>query len=63
MKLFLIIMTIITILLSLSTGICGLWIRGNHVTDASSLSFHMTIGISTILFTLVTITLLILRIK
>jgi fumarate reductase subunit D len=59
MKTFSLITAIITGLLLLSTLICGLWIRANKVTDASSLNFHMNIGIASVIFGLVTVILLI----
>lgn len=45
MKTLIVITGIITCLSFLSTMICGLWIKANNVTEASSLSFHMNIGI------------------
>lgn len=45
MKTLIVITGIITCLSFLSTLICGLWIKANNVTEASSLSFHMNIGI------------------
>lgn len=45
MKTMLVIFGIATCLSFLSTMICGLWIKANEVTDPSSLSFHMNIGI------------------
>jgi hypothetical protein len=45
MKTLLVITGIVTCLSFLSTMICGLWIKANNVTEASSLSFHTNIGI------------------
>ena len=45
MKTLIVITGIVTCLSFLSTLICGLWIKANNVTEASSLNFHMNIGI------------------
>lgn len=45
MKTLIVITGIVTCLSILSTLICGLWIKANNVTEASSLNFHMNIGI------------------
>jgi len=45
MKNLIVITGIITCLAILSTMICGLWIRANQITEVSSLNFHMSIGI------------------
>lgn len=45
MKTMFVITGIATCLAFLSTMICGLWIKANDVTEASSLSFHMNSGI------------------
>ena len=58
MKIISIITAIVTALLLFSTLICGLWIRSNKVTDASSLSFHMNIGIATVVLSTISIILL-----
>lgn len=42
---------ILTILLLLSTLICGSWIKSKGLTnDASSLAFHAKIGIASVIF-------------
>ena len=58
MKIISIISAIITALLLFSTLICGLWIRSNKVTDASSMTFHMNIGIATVIFSSISVILL-----
>ena len=55
MKIVFLITSIITGFLLLSTMICGLWIKGNKVTDASSLNFHTTIGIWSVVFGILTV--------
>lgn len=41
----------ITILLLLSTLICGLWIKSHNLTnDIQSLVFHMKVGIASVIF-------------
>ena len=45
----------VTALLLVCTGICGLWLRANPARkDESSLKFHMTIGLLSVLCVLVT---------
>ncbi len=58
MKTLCFVIGIITGLLLLSTLTCGLWIKANHVTDVSSLKFHMGIGIWSVIFGLVSVILL-----
>lgn len=55
-------MTVITFLLLFSTVVCGLWIRysGKEV-EASSLDFHMWIGILTAVSVVATTIILLLR--
>lgn len=66
MKVFSIIIGIITAVFLFSTLVCGLWIRANNVTEESSLRFHMTVGIGSVVFGFISVALLImlaLRIK
>lgn len=58
MKIISIITAIVTALFLFSTLICGLWIRSNKVTEASSLSFHMNIGIASVVLSTVSVVLL-----
>lgn len=58
MKIFSMMFAIITGLLLFSTLVCGLWIRANEVSEASSLNFHMNIGIATVIFSTTSVTLL-----
>jgi len=50
---------IITALLMLSTMICGLWIRANNITAQSSYNFHVNCGIAAVVFSLITMVLVI----
>lgn len=52
MKNLIVITGIITCLTILSTLICGLWIKANQITEASSLNFHMSIGIASVVLVL-----------
>ena len=54
LKIAVMISTIITVLVAASTLICGLWIRANNVTDPSSIDFHKTIGIATVVCIIIT---------
>jgi fumarate reductase subunit D len=58
MKVISIISAVITALLLFSTLVCGLWIHTNKVTDASSITFHMNIGIATVIFSSISVILL-----
>lgn len=49
----------LTVLLILSTMICGFWIRANNVTDPSSFSFHMNCGVASVVFSLITLVMVI----
>ena len=49
MKTITLLSAILTVLVVLSTMICGLWIRANNVTDLGSLNFHRTIGIASVI--------------
>lgn len=60
MKIISLIAGITTILLLLSTLICGLWIKSQSLTNnIDSLSFHMKIGIASVIFGLFSAILLI----
>jgi uncharacterized BrkB/YihY/UPF0761 family membrane protein len=59
MRIATLISTIITGILMLSTMICGLWIKSNNITDASSLEFHIICGIASVIFCFISITLLV----
>lgn len=59
MKAATLISSIITGLLLLTTMICGLWIRENNITDASSLEFHVTSGIASVIFSFITLILIV----
>jgi len=58
------IMSVVSIVLMIFTIICGLWIKtqGAKPTDIqSSVTFHMVLAIGTILFTVLTLLLSVLR--
>lgn len=59
MKLATLISSIITALLLLSTMICGLWLRANNIADPSSFNFHMNCGIAAVVFSLITLVMVI----
>jgi len=48
MKTAAIIVSAITILLLLSTLLCGLWIKSKGLTDQSSLAFHTQLGVASV---------------
>jgi hypothetical protein len=63
MKSILIILIGISILLMLSTLICGLWIRNNaEQVETSSIDFHMTIGIASVVLSAATMVLAIFKV-
>lgn len=58
MRVFQIILAVVTALLLFSTLVCGLWLKyaGSAVTDrASSIQFHTGIGIAAVVFAFMTI--------
>lgn len=55
MKKATIISAIITVLLLLSTMICGLWLRANNISDPSSFDFHINCGIAAVVFSVITL--------
>ncbi len=55
MKIVFVVISVITGFLLLSTMICGLWIKANNIKDASSLNFHMNIGIASVIFGVVSV--------
>ena len=59
MKIATLISAIITALLMLSTMMCGLWIRANNITDPSSFDFHVNCGIAAVIFSLITLVMVI----
>lgn len=63
MKIASIIIGILTVLLLLSTLICGSWIKAKGLTnDASSLAFHMKIGTASVVFGVISVILLIVQV-
>lgn len=48
MRVFTIIFAVLTMILLFSTLVCGLWI-GTHKVDTSSVDFHRTLGIATVI--------------
>jgi|GEM_PF-1943999 len=64
MRVFQIIVAVATILLMLSTLVCGLYIGGGSAPDpASSAQFHMMLGILTAIFVFLSSILLIVKNK
>lgn len=62
MKIVSLIVGILTMLLLLSTLICGLWINAKGLTnDSSSLAFHMKIGTASVIFGVISVILLIVQ--
>jgi hypothetical protein len=64
MKIATTILSILSIVMLLSTLICGLWIHnaGDKITDlASSTNFHMNLGIATVVITVITLILIMIR--
>lgn len=53
MKVFTIIMAIVTLLLLFFVLVCGLWI-GAKGTDAAGAGFHMTLGVASVVSGMVT---------
>ena len=63
MKTVMMVSAIITLLVVLSTMICGLWIRANNITDTSSFDFHRTIGIVSVVCCVITTGLIIIFLR
>lgn len=57
MKTAILILSILSILLLLSTVICGMWIRAQANVEKSSIDFHMNIALAAAGSTLVTLVL------
>lgn len=55
MKKATIISAVITVLLLLSTMICGLWLRANNISDPCSFDFHINCGIAAVGFSVITL--------
>jgi hypothetical protein len=54
MKIASIVLSSLTILLSLSQLICGLWLK-SHGADASNIEFHTRLGIGTVVVMVITL--------
>ena len=54
MKIASLVSAIITVLVAVATMYCGLMLRANHVTDPGYIDFHQTIGIATVVLSIVT---------
>ena len=63
MKIAALVSAVVTVLVVVSTMICGLWIRANNVTDPGSLDFHRTIGIASVVCCVITAILVIVLIR
>lgn len=55
MKKATIISAVITVLLLLSTMICGLWLRANNISNPGSFDFHVNCGIAAVVFSVITL--------
>lgn len=55
MKKATLISAVITVLLLLSTMICGLWLRANNISDPGSFNFHVNCGIAAVVFSIITL--------
>lgn len=55
MKKATIISAVMTVLLLLSTMICGLWLRANNISNPSSFGFHVNCGIAAVVFSVITL--------
>ena len=53
MKTVVVVVAGLATLLAVCTVICGMWLH-SHGADASSISFHMTIGLATMVLTIAT---------
>lgn len=63
MKIISILTGIITVLLLLSTLLCGLWIKSHNLNNnTESLVFHTKIGVATVIFGLISTILLMLQV-
>ncbi len=61
MKTTSIILSSLTILMALSELICGLWLQ-SHGADASNIAFHTQLGIGTVVMTLITLIVMLIKI-
>ena len=59
MKTASLISAILTAMLLLSTMVCGLWMTANNITNVGSINFHITCGVASVVFCLITLALLI----
>lgn len=59
MKIATLVSSVLTVLLMTSTMICGLWMKSNNITDPSSFGFHTACGIASVVFSIMTLTLMI----
>ncbi len=55
MKIATIISAAITVLLLLSTMICGLWLRANNISASGSFGFHVNCGVAAVVFSVITL--------
>ncbi|SPF40797.1 conserved exported hypothetical protein [Candidatus Desulfosporosinus infrequens] len=62
MKILYSLIGIVTALLLIFTMTCGLWIKSTQSTDPGSLRFHITIGISSVIFGIISVGLLIFQV-
>ncbi|MDF2511999.1 MAG: hypothetical protein K0S04_1865 [Herbinix sp.] len=63
MKKVTIISAVITVLLLMSTMVCGLWLRANNISDPGSFDFHVNCGIASFVFSVITLCLAIITLS
>jgi heme/copper-type cytochrome/quinol oxidase subunit 4 len=61
MKTLTLIVAILAIVCLLSTLICGLWMKQQTNVEASSINFHVTLGIASVVLGVLSILLLLIR--
>jgi len=61
MKTLTLIVAILAIVCLLSTLICGLWMKQQANLDASSINFHVTLGIASVVLGVLSILLLLIK--
>ena len=63
MKISIYLVSAATLLMLFTTVVCGLWLKANQVVEASSIKFHVTVGLITAVLTVVLIVLLLIALK
>ena len=63
MKTLILVLVILSAVLLGSTLICGLWIEVNNVTEVSSIKFHSTVAIMSVVTTIITFVVMWIKLK